>query len=227
MSYLVVVAHPDDEALGAGGIIHKLSSQGKEVNVCIISANVTVRQHRPSDDELYTDMNNALDILGVNNRILGEFPNIKLNNVDHLEIVQFIEKAIEDTAADVIITHHPADLNNDHLHVSLACQAASRLYQRRDDIPNLKALYFMEINSSTDWSFNKSLNSFNPNTFIEIGKDGLNRKIQACNEYRNVMRPYPHPRSEESIKGLSAYRGSQSGLKYAEALECVFRSNDI
>lgn len=37
MSYLVVVAHPDDEVLVTGATMYKLARAGKEVNVCIMS----------------------------------------------------------------------------------------------------------------------------------------------------------------------------------------------
>ena len=37
------------------------------------------------------------------------------------------------------------------------------------------------------------------------------------------MRAYPHPRSNEALEGLAAYRGAQSGCKYAEAFESVLR----
>ncbi len=43
MSYLIVVAHPDDEVLGAGATINKLSGEGHEVNVCILSGNAGAR----------------------------------------------------------------------------------------------------------------------------------------------------------------------------------------
>ena len=223
MSYLVVVAHPDDEVLGAGGTIYTLAQRGEDVNVCILSGGVEVRNFRPSDEELQVDTNNCLSILGVNQKIVGEFPNIKLNIVPHVELVQFIEKAIVDTGADVLITHHPADLNNDHLQTSLACQAASKLFQRRSDITPLKELWFMEVPSATEWGVNKTLVQFNPNTFIEIGKEGVEKKIEALSMYRGVMRDYPHPRSREALTGLAAYRGGQSGCCYAEAFECVFR----
>lgn len=36
------------------------------------------------------------------------------------------------------------------------------------------------------------------------------------------MRPYPHPRSNEALEGLAAYRGAQFGCNYAEAFECVY-----
>jgi LmbE family N-acetylglucosaminyl deacetylase len=223
MSYLVVVAHPDDEVLGAGATMYKLAQEGHSVNVCILSGEVKARNFRPNTDELNEDVNKSMEILGVDKVIKGDFPNIEFNNEGHIKLVQFIEKAILETEADVIFTHHPADLNNDHLHTSLACQAAVRLFQRRSDITPLRELLFMEVPSSTDWGLNKAINQFSPNTYIEVGEMGVNKKIEALAQYRGVMRDYPHPRSKEAIKGLAAYRGGQSGMVYAEAFESVFR----
>ncbi len=124
MTYLVVVAHPDDEVLGAGGVIYKWS-QVSEVYVCILSAQVNVRTFRPNDEELNCDIKESTEVLGVKKVFSGNFPNIKLNTVPHLELVQFIEKVILETTPDVVITHHPSDLNNDHLHTSLACRKRS------------------------------------------------------------------------------------------------------
>ena len=176
MTYLIVVAHPDDEVLGAGATMYKLVQEGHSVNVCILSGEVNARNNRPSTDELHEDVNSSMNILGVNRIIKGNFPNIEFNTVPHLKLVQFIEKTIIDTDADVVFTHHPADLNNDHLHTSLACQAAVRLFQRRTDITPLKELLFMEVPSATEWGLNKSLNQFNPNTFIEVEEEGINKK---------------------------------------------------
>lgn len=227
MSYLIVVAHPDDEVLGAGATMYCLSKQGKEVNVCIMSGQAAARNYRPSDEELEEDTNSCLDMLGVKKTFLGDFPNIKLNTVPHLELVQFIEQAIVESGADVVITHHPGDLNNDHLHTSLACQAAVRLFQRREDVKPLKELLFMEVPSATDWGLNVSMNEFRPDTFVEVGIEAVDVKIQALSRYRGVMRPFPHPRSEEVIKGLAAYRGGQSGCNYAEAFQTAIRRVEL
>ncbi|MBE6749399.1 MAG: PIG-L family deacetylase [Ruminococcaceae bacterium] len=224
MNYLVVVAHPDDEVLGAGATIKKLSSdKNNKISVCIMSTQAQARNLRPSDSELENDMNSSLEILGVSQIFEGDFPNIKMNTTPHLSLVQFIEKAILESEPDVIITHHPSDTNNDHLHTSLACQAAIRIFQRRNDIKPLTAFLFMEVLSSTEWAVNSSLNKFNPNVFFEVGKAGIEAKIKALSQYRGVMREYPHPRSVEAIQGLAAYRGAQSGCNYAESFECVFR----
>lgn len=223
MSYLVVAAHPDDEVLGAGGWIWHLTQRGEEVNVCIMCSQASARAFRPEDNELHADMMGCMKLLGVNRVIEGDFPNIRMNTVPHLELVQFIEKAMVETKADTVITHHPADLNNDHVQTSFACQAAVRLFQRRQDVKPLRELLYMEVPSSTEWGLNTSAADFRPNTYVEVGKDGVEKKLEALACYRGVMRPYPHPRSPEAIMGLAAFRGAASGCHYAEAFECAMR----
>ena len=223
MSILVVVAHPDDEVLGAGATMYKLSQSGYEVNVCIMSAQAMARHKRPSDKDLKADTDSCMELLGVKETFFGMFPNIMLNTVPHLELVQFIERAIEQTDADVIITHHPEDLNNDHLHTSLACQEAARLFQRRNTQVPLKELLYMEVPSATEWALNTAMNVFRPDTYVEVGQEAVRKKLEALSQYRDVMRPYPHPRSEEGIMGLAAYRGGQSGCNYAEAFQTAIR----
>lgn len=133
MNYLIVVAHPDDEVLGAGATIHKLITEGNKVAVAIMVSQAAAR--RDLSSSLASDEAEAMNILGVEKVYHADFPNIKMNTVPHLELVQFIEKCIEDWEADAIVTHHPTDTNNDHVHTSHAAQAACRLFQRRTGIP--------------------------------------------------------------------------------------------
>ena len=221
MNYLFVVAHPDDEILGAGATIYKLAKEGHQVAVAIMVSKAAAR--KDLSDTLLEDEKNALKLVGVKKTYHADFPNIKMNTVPHLELVQFVEKCIEDWNADAIVTHHPSDTNNDHVQTSYAVQAACRLFQRRENIPSLKELLYMEVPSSTEWSFDTSANRFMPNYFVEIGKEGVEIKIKALSAYKGVMRPYPHPRSAEAIEGLAAYRGAQAGCDYAEVFECVFK----
>lgn len=223
MTVLVVVAHPDDEVLGAGGTLYTLAQQGHATWVCMLSGEVQARANRPDLSTLESDVSESLKTLGIQHVIKGSFPNIEFNTVPHLQLVQFIENVLLQSQADVIITHHPADTNNDHLHTSLACQAAIRLFQRKPEIKAPKELLFMEVPSATEWSVNRAMQAFQPNTFLEIGEAGVDQKLLALSQYRGVMRPYPHPRSPEAIRGLAALRGSQAGQAYAEAFECVFR----
>lgn len=222
MNIMFVVSHPDDEALGAGGTVHQLTKNGHIVDCCILSGSVDARTLRPRTSELHEDIEKAHAILGYRNLVLGDFPNIEFNTVPHLKLVQFIERHIEAFQSQIIFTHHPADLNNDHNQTAKACLAASRLWQRRTDIPRLAELYFMETPSSTEWAFHGHERSFEANTFVELGEQDLKAKIASVAAYRNVMRTAPHPRSKENITALARVRGSQSGYIYAEAFQRVF-----
>ncbi len=220
MNILFIVAHPDDEVLGAGATIHKLVCEGHKVAIATLVSSAGARANL--SDTLKKDQAMAYGILGVHKTYGADFPNIQMNTVPHLELVQFIESCIEDWKAESIYTHHPADTNNDHVMTSYAAQAASRLFQRKPGVPSLKQFIYMEVPSSTEWSFDSSANRFSPNMFVEVGKDGVDVKLRALAAYTGVMRPYPHPRSEEAITGLATYRGVQAGCNYAEAFESVF-----
>lgn len=220
MKYIVVVAHPDDEVLGAGATIRKLIQEGNEVAVATMANHAAARAN--ISDTLADDQKEAFKLMGVKKSYAADFPNIKMNTVPHLDLVQFIEKCIEDFGAEAIITHHPSDTNDDHIQTSHAAQAACRIAQRKEGVPSLKLVLYMEIMSSTEWNLDSSAKKFDPNYFVEIGKDGLETKLQMLYAYKGIMRPYPHPRSDEAIKGLAAFRGGQAGCQYAEAFECIF-----
>jgi len=223
MSILIVVAHPDDEVLGAGGMLATLPAELAPSRACILAANADARTKRPGSEELRKDILQASGLLGLDEPILGDFPNIRLNTVPHLDLVQFIEEAIVSTDATTIFTHHPADLNNDHVQVSFACQAAARLFQRRNNIARLRELYFMEVLSSTEWAFPGGTVAFQPDTFFEIGELGLAKKIEALSCYKGVMRAYPHPRNHQTLRAQATMRGAQSGLQLAEGFQTAFR----
>lgn len=222
MSTLIVVAHPDDEVLGCGGLAARLAQAGEPVAACILSGAAEARQQRPTVDQLRRHAREAMSILGLPEPVLGPFPNIAFNTVPHLELVQFIEGVMRERGATRIYTHHPSDLNNDHYHTSHACRAAARLFQRDASVPPLERLAYVEILSSTDWSFPGTASPFVPTGFVELGEELLARKLEALAAYQGIMRPFPHPRSEEVIRGLAAYRGGQAGMRYAEAFQVAF-----
>ena len=65
MKYLLVVAHPDDEVLGAGAVMWKWSHEGNAVDVAIMCTEAKARAFRPEDKELNDDLNASSDFLGV------------------------------------------------------------------------------------------------------------------------------------------------------------------
>ena len=221
MKILVVVAHPDDEVLGAGASIRKFTREGHQVAVATLVNHAAARHNLSS--HLGEEQEKARALLGVEKSYAADFPNIKTNAVPHLELVQFVESCLKDYEPDIVITHGPAETNIDHAMVSGAVQAALRYPQRSENAKPILECWYMESASSTEWCVDSSVRRFTPNLFVEVGEEGINTKLEALALYAGVMRDYPHPRSVEALRGLAAWRGAQAGCNYAEAFEAVFR----
>lgn len=219
---LIIVAHPDDEILGFGGTGVNLIKKGEIVQPIILSGKANQRTQKPSEDELLKDSINANKKIGFNPPIFGDFPNLRMNTIDTIEIVKFIEKYIVQFKPQRIFTHHPSDLNDDHFVISRSCLTASKIFLRKNEDDPINSIYFMEIMSSSDWNIYPNNGLYLPNTFINI-ENSISSKIEALKCYRNVMRQPPHPRSEHAIRAIAAHRGAQSGAKYAESFQNVYR----
>lgn len=219
MKYLIVAAHPDDEALGAGATIHKAASEGSEVYVCLLSHWSPTR-----DDNLEEGIKKSHEILGVKKAYVGDFGCMRFKDEDHHAIVRFIEAAIKDCQPDVLITHHPTDVHIDHGITAECCLEAAKLPQRGIiNMPPIKSILFMEVPSSTDWNMNPAARKFEPTCYVEVSEDDLLAKNKAIAVYDNVIRPQPHPRSVLGMTALAVVRGCAAGLGTAEAFQQVFR----
>lgn len=216
MKYMFVVAHPDDEVLGAGAFIHKAVSDGEQVCVLILNADYEKSREGMSDD-----IEKSHAELGSITRRLFHYRNMEFYHEDHRDIVEKIEAEIESFEPDIIFTHFDRDIHNDHRITSICTQQAARIWQRHMRGYKVRALYFMEVQSSTDWSDS----AFHPDTFVQVEIEDITAKIRALEVYKNVLRPLPHPRNEESITALATLRGTQIGYRYAEAFKTVWRDN--
>ena len=224
MKSLFIVAHPDDEVLGAGGLIYKLIKSGNKVRICYMCSDAAARKTSTKLVSIRDQAIRSARVLGLSkdDLIFGEFDNIKMNVVPHLDLVKFIESAIKDYKPNIVITHFPNDLNSDHKITSECCDEAIRYFQRNNINMCIEKYLYMEVLSSTDWVIK---DQFIPNCFYEINEDSLNKKIEALKEYDSAIREIPHPRSEMNIKSLATVRGCQCGYNYAEAFMIAFERN--
>ena len=216
--YLFVVAHPDDELLGAGAMITKLIRKGYYVAVCVLSCKSNTRY-----DDIAAVMLETHNLLGISKTFTGNFETLRFKDEDHHSIVKFIENAIVETQPTVVITQHPTDLCNDHYITSLCCQEAVRLPQRQLGYSKaIKKFAFMEVPSETEFALNSAWGRFTPNYYFEVRHNDVLNKIKLLKMYEDIVRSRPHPRSKENIEALSIVRGSESGYKYAESFQIVF-----
>jgi len=214
---LIVVAHPDDEVLGCGGTIAKFVDEKKKVKVIFLSDGESSRLKKVNNKKNFfrrACAAKAMKVLGVKDFSFNEFPDNEFDKVSLLTITKKIEAEIQKYNPDIILTHHNSDLNIDHQITSKAVLTACRPKIKN----NVKLILFFEILSSTEWNVASKKLFFNPNWYEDITKY-LNIKIKAIKCYKKELRKSPHPRSLETIKALSVFRGSSSGVKNAEAFQ--------
>jgi LmbE family N-acetylglucosaminyl deacetylase len=215
---LVVAAHPDDEIIGAGGTIARLTKEGYETHVLILGEGITSRfEKMPNANELLTKLKQqaekAKEIIGVKEIYFYSFPDNKFDSVPLLEIVKSIEKIKDKIQPSIVFTHFREDLNIDHQITYKAVLAAFRPLCGCET----KEIYSFEVLSSTEWAYPTK---FSPNVFFDISET-LDLKIRAMKQYTDELREFPHPRSIEGIRLNAQVWGMKVGLRYAEAFELV------
>ena len=220
--FLIVVAHPDDDVLGCGGTLKKLSKLNKNVKVIFIAEGSSCRfkNHKKFEKKIQEKIKErenfgklALLDLGIKNSKFYNLTCGKLNKYPITEVAKIVEDEIAKFNPEVLLTHSNFDVNLDHRTVYQACLQSTRPTKKR----KIKALISFEVLSSTEWKYNKV---FEPNLFINIEKE-IKYKIKAMKRYKTEMSIFPHPRSMMGINTLAKYRGIQSQNKFAEAFKII------
>jgi LmbE family N-acetylglucosaminyl deacetylase len=75
-----------------------------------------------------------------------------------------------------------------------------------------------ETLSETEWG--QSIEPFIPNVYVDISETFVT-KIEAMKAYESELKQYPHPRSLEIVEALAKKRGSEVGVKFAEAFMLI------
>ena len=209
---LILAAHPDDEILGCGGTIKRLSDETHLITLLTFTNGESSRENGK-------DRRNLLDkvskTIGINKYIAGDFPDNQMDSVPLLELCKFIENNIK-FEPDIIFTHHRNCNNIDHQLVYRATITAFRPQEGNA----IKILSYY-IPSSTDYN---PFNEFRGNIYYDI-EDTIGAKLECLRFYDDEMREHPHSRSYENVENLAKVWGAEVGLKYAEKFELVREIN--
>jgi len=203
---MILVAHADDESLGAGGLIPKLVKTDWEVSVVFLTNGILdVRGVIENNRE---DAICACKILGVQTPHFLDYKDQYFDTYPIADLANSVTSLGLDP--DLIITHAETDLNLDHRITA----DISRIVGR----PKKKPISILacEIPSTSFWN----AKPFQANYFVNI-TDEIDIKIEAFSQYKNELQDYPHPWSKKGLKLLAEYHGMQSGYKYAEAFQLI------
>jgi LmbE family N-acetylglucosaminyl deacetylase len=208
---LVLAAHPDDETLGMGGTISRLTSEGHNVRVLTFTDGESSRGTATKNRN--PKLKNISDILGISSFESGDFPDNAMDSVPLLELAKFIEfnKGFE---PDIVFTHNVSDLNIDHTLVYKATLTAFR-----PQLGNNMDIYSYFVPSATDYNPNNNFNG--NNVYFKLSNEDVSKKLSALKVYDAEMREYPHTRSYQNITSLINVWGSEVGTQYAEKFKLI------
>ena len=151
-------------------------------------------------------------ILGISQTYFLDFPTVKLDTIPQKELINSLLKCLNEIKPQLVYIPHPGDLSKDH---RLVFEAALWATKPTPD-NSVKRLLSYEILSETEWGEG----NFVPNLYEDI-TNTFQIKLEAMKVYQSELREYPHPRSLEIIEVLAKKRGSEAGLKFAEAFRLI------
>lgn len=199
---LILAPHTDDGEFGCGGSISKWVGEGKEVYyVAFSSAKKSVPPGMPKNI-LEKEVREATQVLGI------EPNNLVLFNYPVREFPTYRQKILEDMVGlgnklnpELVLLPSTNDTHQDHQTIS---QEGFRAFKKTSMIG-----YEMPYNNL----------NFSTNLFVVLEEEHVSKKVQALKCYKSqASKIYA---TSDFIMSLASVRGTQIGVKYAEAFEVI------
>ena len=189
-------AHPDDLEVGAGGLLARLSNEGADVTMAIVSIPNNAEQRR-------AEATAGADVIGAELFVLYEDRPARVEDIPMHELVRRFDQIVGDVRPDLVITHSAHDLHWDHSLVNRATVSALR----RTPCDLLAFLSSPEMNAQA-----RAIGQ----CFADITTT-LDTKVAAISAHTSQLTKL----DLESSRDLARAMGRISGYQYAESYEVL------
>jgi len=209
---LVIAPHPDDEILGCGGTIARLTRAGADVQIAIATRGREPRFARSAVEQVANEALAAHQSLGISATHWLNLPAVELDTIPQADINAALCAVIEQVEPDTVFLPFAGDIHLDHRIIFESALVAMRplrqVYPRR--------ILAYETLSETNWSTPCATAPFVPNLSVDIA-DTLANKLDAFRCYASQQTSFPHERSIEALQALATLRGATVHRRAAEA----------
>ena len=212
-----IMAHPDDEVLGCGGSLSRLSRSGALVQIFILGTGLTSRgpANKASLMALKEQSKDAARVLGAARIDFADFPDNAMDSIKFLDIVKRVESFIRKFEPDLVFTHHCGDINIDHDLTQRAVMTAMRALPETKPVEVLAC----EVLSATEFGpANKGLKA---HFYMRLTEKDVTAAVRALVCYQGEIRDWPHPRSAKALEHQLRLRGAECGAEAAEVFEIL------
>jgi LmbE family N-acetylglucosaminyl deacetylase len=216
-SILVVAPHADDETLGLGGTIARFVDEGHRVTVAVMTGEGSEPHPFVTRESIATvraEFGRAMDVLGVTETLFHEFATTLLDTFPQYQINKVAAEIVEHVRPDMVFLPFEHDLHKDHEILNYAFRVALRPHLPSNRVPHMVLSY--ETPTETHLQSPHLRPSFEPNFWVDISAQ-LERKLKALSRFESQIPPAPGLRSVETLRALATWRGSQIGVRAAEA----------
>jgi len=189
-------AHPDDLEVGAGGLLARLSQEGAEVTMAVVSIPGDVERRR-------AEARAGADVIDADVVILFDEKPCRVEDIPMHELVRRFDMIVGDVRPDLVITHSAFDLHWDHGLVNRATVSALR----RTPCDLLAFLSSPEMNAQS-----RAIGQ----CFADVTAT-IDLKIDAIKAHASQVAKL----DLESSRDLARAMGRISGYEYAEAYEVL------
>jgi LmbE family N-acetylglucosaminyl deacetylase len=199
---LVLAPHTDDGEFGCGGSIARFIDEGKDVYYVAFSSAEDSVPETMEKDILRKEVRKATKALGIppSNLILFNYP-VRMFPTHRQQILEDMVRLGNELNPDIVLLPSTNDTHQDHQTIS---QEGFRAFKRLSIIG-----YEMPYNNL----------NFSTNLFTVLKENHVIKKIEALKFYKSQSdRAYA---TEDFIRSLAKVRGTQIGVKYAEAFEVI------
>ena len=204
MNILAIGAHWDDIELGCGLTLKKLNEKGHNIFSSVICSS----QYGSDENEGMTESEalesglKSFKLMGATYVSTEKEPNSKL--VYNKNIMQILEKVVNDKNIDTVFTHWYGDLNTDHKATWDISRTAFR---------NVKNFFMYQSNSYGD-----NVNIFKPNFYSTFNKEEYYFKEKLLSQYLTEWNRRKSRWTREIFE-RERYWGNVSNSEYAEGFQ--------
>lgn len=214
---IIVACHPDDEALSTGGlIINRLQNPEGMVNLLVVFGRhypdiKTAEEGFAAAQRQREALKRSVEVLERENKTLNPIRVRYLEKQEgeptqhsYYDLLRVVEDTICTFGHDEVVIPSDSDLNQDHRFINDICKIALRP-------SNLGSVKRILMAHAHDGGTPATMNWAEPMTV-----ETLSRKIEAIEEYKDEVKPFPHARSRVNIEAHAQLCGSKFGIGYAE-----------
>ena len=198
---VVVGAHPDDPESGCGGTIALYTSLGHEVTILYLTrgeAGIEGKTHQEAAAIRTAEAERACAVLKAQLQFAGQVDgDTEINRSRYANFRQILEAG----HPDIVLTHWPIDSHRDHRAASLLTYDAWLEGGRKF------SLYYYEVDQG------EQTQVFHPTHYVDITKTE-DRKRAACFAHSSQQ---PETTFWPLHDMMNRFRGTEAGVKYAEA----------